>query len=98
MYVAWLKDLRMSDLPRVGGKNAALGEMIGALAEAGIRVPAGFATTAQAYRDFLAASGLDGRIARRLQGLDPQQVEALAACGAPRPPRVLGATTPPPIA
>ncbi|OGA07026.1 MAG: phosphoenolpyruvate synthase [Betaproteobacteria bacterium RIFCSPHIGHO2_12_FULL_69_13] len=97
MYVAWLKDLRMSDLPRVGGKNAALGEMIGALAQAGIRVPAGFATTAQAYRDFLAASGLDGRIARRLQGLDPQQVEALAACGAEIRAWILAAPFPPGI-
>ena len=48
MRVAWLKDLRLADLPQVGGKNASLGEMTGALAEAGIRVPGGFATTARA--------------------------------------------------
>ncbi|TAN52552.1 MAG: hypothetical protein EPN19_10840, partial [Betaproteobacteria bacterium] len=57
MHVAWLKDLRLADLDEVGGKNASLGEMIGGLAAAGIRVPGGFATTAAAYRDFLAANG-----------------------------------------
>ena len=53
MRVAWLKDLRMTDLEQVGGKNASLGEMIGGLAAAGIRVPGGFATTAEAFREFL---------------------------------------------
>ena len=81
-YVVWLRDLRMADLDRVGGKNASLGEMIGGLAESGIRVPGGFATTAEAYRDFLAASGLDERISKRLAGLDSSDVEALARCGA----------------
>src|SRR5688572_17794288 len=82
MRVAWLKDLRMADLERVGGKNASLGEMIGGLAAAGIRVPGGFATTAQAFREFLAGSGLDKRIEERLRSLDPKDVSALAACGA----------------
>ncbi len=82
MYVAWLKDLRMADLDQVGGKNASLGEMIGALEGAGVRVPGGFATTALAYREFLSASGLDGRIAARLKRLDPTDVRELAACGA----------------
>ena len=82
MYVAWLKDLRMADLPRVGGKNASLGEMIGHLADAGIRVPGGFATTADAYRRFLKSSGLDARIAERISGLETADVEALARCGA----------------
>jgi len=81
MRVAWLKDLRMADLERVGGKNASLGEMIGGLASAGIRVPGGFATTADAFREFLSASGLDKRIAERLKQLDPKDVRALAACG-----------------
>ena len=63
MRVAWLKDLRLTDLPQVGGKNASLGEMIGALKDAGLRVPGGFATTADAYREFLKADGLDARIA-----------------------------------
>ena len=57
MRVAWLKDLRMADVEQVGGKNASLGEMISNLAAAGIRVPSGFATTAQAYREFLGELG-----------------------------------------
>jgi len=82
MYVAWLKDLRMTDLDRVGGKNASLGEMIGGLAEEGIRVPGGFATTARAYQEFLSANGLSARIARRMSELNADDVEALAVCGA----------------
>ena len=81
-YVAWLRDLRMSDLDKVGGKNASLGEMIGGLAASGIRVPGGFATTADAYRTFLSDSGLAKRIAARLESLNPDDVVALAACGA----------------
>jgi pyruvate,water dikinase len=81
MRVAWLKDLRSADLERVGGKNASLGEMIGGLSAAGIRVPAGFATTADAYREFLAAGGLAARISQRLAKLDAEDVAALAACG-----------------
>ena len=81
MRVAWLKDLRLKDLPQVGGKNASLGEMIGGLAGAGIRVPGGFATTADAFRAFLAQGGLDRKIEQRLASLDPKDVTALAACG-----------------
>jgi pyruvate,water dikinase len=81
MRVAWLKDLRLKDLDEVGGKNASLGEMIGGLAAAGIRVPGGFATTAAAFREFLSANGLEQRIAERLRGLDAADVGALAACG-----------------
>ena len=82
MRVAWLKDLRLKDLPEVGGKNASLGEMIGALAAADIRVPGGFATSAAAFREFLVANGLEKRIRERLAALDPSDVKALAACGA----------------
>src|SRR3954453_17889798 len=81
MRVAWLKDLRMADLEKVGGKNASLGEMIGGLAAAGIRVPGGFATTADAFREFLGANQLEARIAERLKALDPKDVKALAICG-----------------
>ncbi len=81
MYVAWLKDLRMADLPRVGGKNASLGEMIGGLSQAGVRVPGGFATTSEAFQAFLAAGELDKRIAERIRSLNPEDVVALAACG-----------------
>src|SRR4029078_12800045 len=82
MRVAWLKDLRMTDLEQVGGKNASLGEMIGGLAAAGIRVPGGFATTASAYREFLAVDGLGERIEKRIKALDPKNLQALEACGA----------------
>ena len=81
MHVAWLKDLRLGDLGRVGGKNASLGEMIGELSRAGIRVPGGFATTVPAFEAFLAADGLGRRISERLKTLDPEDVEGLARCG-----------------
>jgi pyruvate,water dikinase len=81
MRVAWLKDLRLTDLPQVGGKNASLGEMTAALSAAGIRVPGGFATTAEAFREFLTGGGLDRRIAEKLKNLDCADVNALAACG-----------------
>jgi len=71
----------MHDVSRVGGKNASLGEMIGQLAASGVRVPGGFATTAQAYRDFLAHDGLDKRIEQAVAGLDVEDVNALAAAG-----------------
>jgi pyruvate, water dikinase len=80
-YVARFEALGMNDVARVGGKNASLGEMIRGLAAAGVKVPGGFATTAQAYRDFLAQDGLDGRIAERLAGLDVEDVPALTAAG-----------------
>src|SRR5687768_5262908 len=82
MRVAWLKDLRMADLERVGGKNASLGEMMSGLAAAGIRVPGGFATTAQAFREFLGVNGLDKRIEERVNKVDTSDVSALEACGA----------------
>ena len=72
----------MGDLAEVGGKNASLGEMLGGLAQAGIRVPGGFATTARAYQEFLAANGLAARIAQRLGALKPDDVKALERCGA----------------
>ena len=71
----------MSDVANVGGKSASLGEMISQLASAGVRVPGGFATTAHAYRAFLAQNGLDERIAKRLSSLDAEDVTALAAAG-----------------
>src|SRR5215510_5825546 len=82
MHVAWLKDLRMSDLAQVGGKNASLGEMIGTLSQAGVRVPGGFATTVQTYSDFIAQDGLAERISARLKGLNPEDVDELARRGA----------------
>src|SRR3954471_2714442 len=81
MRVAWLKDLRLKDLAQVGGKNSSLGEMTGALSAAGIRVPGGFATTADAFREFISTNKLDERIAEKLKALDCSDVDALAACG-----------------
>ncbi len=73
--------LRMSDVESVGGKNASLGEMISQLPE-GVRVPTGFATTAHAFRDFLAYEGLADKISAKLAALDVDDVRALAAVGA----------------
>jgi pyruvate,water dikinase len=81
-YVISLDRLGMGDVERVGGKNASLGEMISHLAKLGVRVPGGFATTAQAYRDFLAHEGLAARINQVLDDLDVDDVEALAETGA----------------
>jgi len=72
----------MTDVERVGGKNASLGEMISQLAGVGIRVPGGFATTAAAYRDFLQHEGLADRIGARLASLDIEDVAELARAGA----------------
>jgi len=81
-YVVWFEELGMGDVPRVGGKNASLGEMISQLAASGVRVPRGFATTAEAYRSFLAHHRLDARIAEALEGLDVEDVDELARRGA----------------
>ena len=80
-YTVPFGKLRMKDVESVGGKNASLGEMIGRLSEAGVRVPDGFATTAQAYRDFLAQDGLSERIAAELASLDVEDVARLADAG-----------------
>jgi pyruvate,water dikinase len=77
-----LEHLRMTDVEAVGGKNASLGEMISQLSASGVRVPGGFATTAHAYRTFLAQDNLAGRIAKRLVALDADDVRALAEAGA----------------
>jgi len=81
-YVIDFVKLRASDVGRVGGKNASLGEMIATLTAAGVRVPGGFATTAEAYREFLAQNGLDRKIEQALAGLDVDDVQALAKTGA----------------
>ncbi|TWO72674.1 phosphoenolpyruvate synthase [Caenimonas sedimenti] len=75
------ENLRMTDVEAVGGKNASLGEMISQLPQ-GVRVPTGFATTAHAFRQFLAHAGLAERIDTRLKTLDTEDVRALAAAGA----------------
>ena len=81
-YVFPFSQLRMTDVDRVGGKNASLGELLSQLTSAGIRVPDGFATTAEAFRLFLKEGGLEDRIHARLAKLDVDDVKALAAAGA----------------
>ncbi|MDP2226133.1 MAG: phosphoenolpyruvate synthase [Moraxellaceae bacterium] len=79
--VIWFQELGKHDVEIVGGKNASLGEMISNLANAGVSVPGGFATTAQAYRDFLEQSGLNKRINDALDALDVDDVVKLAETG-----------------
>ncbi len=79
--ILWLQSLRLSDLARVGGKNSSLGEMIGHLAGLGVSVPGGFATTAEAFKDFIAHNTLHQRIFDRLASLDVEDVPALNAAG-----------------
>ena len=76
------EELRMTDVEIVGGKNASLGEMISQLAQTGVKVPGGFATTAQAFRDFLTHNRLTERINERLARLNTDDVKALAQAGA----------------
>ena len=80
-YVIPFERLGIADIPQVGGKNASLGEMISNLSSSGVHVPGGFATTAQAYRDFLAHEGLDKRIEEKLSTLNVEDVSALAEAG-----------------
>ncbi|MDR2014958.1 MAG: phosphoenolpyruvate synthase [Azoarcus sp.] len=81
-YVIPFTELRMSDVDKVGGKNASLGEMINQLSSKSVRVPDGFATTSEAYREFLAHGGLSRRIDAALDTLDIDDVDALASTGA----------------
>ena len=80
-HVIPFENLRNVDVPSVGGKNASLGEMISQLTAKGVRVPTGFATTADAYREFLAQDGLDKRINHELDHLNVDDTQALAICG-----------------
>ncbi|WP_417683317.1 phosphoenolpyruvate synthase [Pseudidiomarina aquimaris] len=80
-YVLWYDHLGMNDVGRVGGKNASLGEMISNLAGVGVDVPNGFATTAEAFNEFLEQSGVNERIHSLLDDLDTDDVKALAQAG-----------------
>ncbi len=81
-FVIWYQQLGMHDVDRVGGKNASLGEMISNLANAGVQVPGGFATTAEAFNQFLEQSGVNERIYQLLDGLDVDDITALSKAGA----------------
>ena len=93
-YIAWFDQLTMHDVGLVGGKNASLGEMISHLSQAGVNVPAGFATTTEAYREFLVANGLVDRINHVLNGLDVDDINALTTAGKTIRGWVLDATLP----
>ncbi len=93
-YIAWFDQLTMHDVGLVGGKNASLGEMISRLSQAGVNVPAGFATTTEAYREFLVANGLVDRINHVLDGLDIDDINALTTAGKTIRGWVLDATLP----
>ena len=80
-HVVWFDTIGMNDVARVGGKNASLGEMIGSLAASGVKVPGGYATTADAFREFLGENALEERIAEALGSLDVEDVAALATTG-----------------
>ena len=77
----WLHELRLADLARVGGKNSSLGEMIGNLAGLGVSVPGGYATTSEAFKDFIAHNDLSKRIFDKLATLDVEDVAALTVAG-----------------
>ena len=80
-YVLWYQELGMNDVNQVGGKNASLGEMISNLANAGVKVPGGFATTSYAFNEFLEQSGLEEKIHNALESLDVDDVNELAKVG-----------------
>lgn len=80
-FILEFEQVGIQDIPRVGGKNASLGEMIQHLAPKGVSVPTGFATTADAYRYFIQHAGLDAELRSHFQGLDVNDVNALRRCG-----------------
>src|SRR5450631_1901629 len=96
-YVLPLETLRMTDVPRVGGKNASLGELISQLAASGVRVPGGFATTAEAFNDFLAHNRLVEAIDEILAKVDVENMTSLAAAGSRIRTMVEKGTLPPAI-
>jgi pyruvate, water dikinase len=80
-WIRWFSDIGIGDIPLVGGKNASLGEMYRELQPKGVRVPGGFAVTAEAYRHFLQVAGLDARIRELLAGLDTGDLDNLRRRG-----------------
>ena len=81
-FIKWFREIRLGDVPLVGGKTASLGELYGELGAAGVRVPDGFAVTADAYRALLDGNGLRNRLGAILKGVTGEDVTALAAAGA----------------
>ena len=93
-YIRWFRELGIEDVPVVGGKNASLGEMYRELMPLGVRIPNGFATTAQAYRDTLEQAGVWPKLRELMAGLDPDDVEDLARRGARARALIYGAPLP----
>jgi pyruvate,water dikinase len=93
-FIKWFADLSIADVPLVGGKNASLGEMYRELTPQGVKVPNGFAITAQAYRHLLRAAGLEQKIRQTLAGLDTRNVEDLRRRGSLIRNLILGAAFP----
>jgi pyruvate,water dikinase len=93
-YILWFEEIGIKDVPRVGGKNASLGEMVRELAAGGVRVPNGFAITADAYWNFLHQSQLDRRIRDILKDLDTQDLDNLRQRGRLVREAILGASLP----
>ena len=93
-FIRWFSDISLDDVPLVGGKNASLGELYRELKTAGVRVPNGFAITADGYRHFLRASGLEAEIADAVRGLQTADLAALAACGLAIRQKITGAAMP----
>jgi pyruvate, water dikinase len=93
-YIKWFREIGITDVPLVGGKTASLGEMFRELAPRGVKVPDGFAITAQAYRDFLREGGLDRKIDNWLAGLDKTNLDALRHCGSAIREAILSAPLP----
>jgi pyruvate, water dikinase len=97
-FIKWLREIRLGDVPRVGGKTASLGELYGELGAAGVRVPNGFAVPAAAYRALLDGDGLRDRLATILKDVTGEDVTALAAAGARLRALVESAPLPPGLA
>jgi len=97
-YIRTFSELGMNDVPLVGGKNASLGEMFRRLGAEGVRVPDGFATTAEAYRHFLDHNRLTGRIQARLKGVDSDDLAQLERAGSEIRRWILDADMPPDLA
>ncbi|TSC52179.1 MAG: pyruvate, water dikinase [Parcubacteria group bacterium LiPW_41] len=80
-FIAWFEEVGIKDVPSVGGKNAALGEMYSNLVPRGVRIPDGFAITAEGYRHFVRETGIDTKIAEILKPLDTKNIKQLQMCG-----------------
>ncbi len=94
MFIRWFSEIMLSDVPLVGGKNASLGEMYRNLSGAGVRVPNGFAITADAYRHFMHATGLAATVDTVTRGLEPGNLAELAERGLAIRQAIVGAALP----